>query len=264
MGFASTEYIHTFVEAKKLVYEDRALYYADPDFSKTPINYLISKEYAKKRRQLINPKKAAKKVTAGDLPLENGDTIYLTVADKDGNMVSLIQSNYGDMGAGLTPPKLGFSFQNRGQLFSLKEGHPNVYAPNKRPFHTIIPAFVTKDDKPWLSFGLMGGSMQPQGHAQIIVNLVDFEMNLQEAGDAARIRHTGSSQPTDEIMRDGGKLYLETSIGNDTRNQLKEMGHNLPNDTHVYGGYQAIMYDSSKEIYIGASDPRKDGQASGY
>tara|TARA_B100001142_G_scaffold330288_1_gene397669 strand:+ start:3982 stop:5676 length:1695 start_codon:yes stop_codon:yes gene_type:complete len=264
MGFASKEYIHTFVEAKKLVYEDRAAYYADPDFSNTPINYLISKEYAKKRRQLIDPKKAAKSITAGDLPLENGDTIYLTVADKDGNMVSLIQSNYGDMGAGLTPPNLGFSFQNRGQLFSLKEGHPNVYAPNKRPFHTIIPAFVTKDNKPYLSFGLMGGSMQPQGHAQIIVNLVDFGMNLQEAGDAARIRHSGSSQPTDEIMKDGGKLYLETSINNDIRNQLKEMGHNLPNDTHVYGGYQAIMYDSSKEVYVGASDPRKDGQASGY
>ena len=264
MGFASKEYIHTFVEAKKLVYEDRAAYYADPDFSNTPISYLISKEYAEKRRQLINSKKAAKTLTAGDLPLENGDTIYLTVADKDGNMVSLIQSNYGDMGAGLTPPNLGFSFQNRGQLFSLKEDHPNVYAPSKRPFHTIIPAFVTKNDKPWLSFGLMGGSMQPQGHAQIIVNLIDFGMNVQEAGDAARIRHTGSSQPTDETMKDGGKLYLETSIGNDIRNRLKEMGHNLPNDTHVYGGYQAIMYDEVNNIYIGASDPRKDGQAGGY
>ena len=264
MGFASKEYIHTFVEAKKLVYEDRAAYYADPDFSNTPISYLISKDYAEKRRQLINSKKAAKTLTAGDLPLENGDTIYLTVADKDGNMVSLIQSNYGDMGAGLTPPNLGFSFQNRGQLFSLKEDHPNVYAPSKRPFHTIIPAFVMKNDKPWLSFGLMGGSMQPQGHAQIIVNLIDFGMNVQEAGDAARIRHTGSSQPTDETMKDGGKLYLETSIGNDIRNRLKEMGHNLPNDTHVYGGYQAIMYDSNRKVYIGASDPRKDGQASGY
>ena len=264
MGFASKEYIHTFVEAKKLVYEDRAAYYADPDFSNTPISYLISKEYAEKRRQLINSKKAAKTVTAGDLPLENGDTIYLTVADKDGNMVSLIQSNYGDMGAGLTPPNLGFSFQNRGQLFSLKEGHPNVYAPNKRPFHTIIPAFVTKNDKPWLSFGLMGGSMQPQGHAQIIVNLIDFGMNVQEAGDAARIRHTGSSQPTDQVIKDGGILYLEASINNKVRDQLKEMGHNLPNDTHVYGGYQAIMYDQVNNIYIGASDPRKDGQAGGY
>ena len=264
MGFASKEYIHTFVEAKKLVYEDRAAYYADPDFSNTPISYLISKDYAEKRRQLIDSKKAAKTLTAGDLPLENGDTIYLTVADKDGNMVSLIQSNYGDMGAGLTPPELGFSFQNRGQLFSLKEGHPNVYAPNKRPFHTIIPAFVTKDGEPWLSFGLMGGSMQPQGHAQIIVNLVDFGMNVQEAGDAARIRHTGSSQPTDQSMKDGGKLYLETSINNQIRSQLKAMGHNVSENTHVYGGYQAIMYDTENNVYFGASDARKDGQASGY
>ena len=264
MGFASAEYIHTLVEAKKLVYEDRALYYADPEFSQIPIEYLISKDYANERRQLINDKKAAVNVTAGDLPLENGDTIYLTVADKDGNMVSLIQSNYGDMGAGLTPPELGFSFQNRGQLFSLKEGHPNVYAPNKRPFHTIIPAFVTKDGEPWLSFGLMGGSMQPQGHAQIIVNLVDFGMNVQEAGDAARIRHAGSSQPTDQSMKDGGKLYLETSINNQIRSQLKAMGHNVSENTHVYGGYQAIMYDTKNDVYFGASDPRKDGQASGY
>ena len=264
MGFASSEYIHTFVEAKKLVYEDRAKYYADPDFTNIPIDYLISRDYADKRRKLIDPNLAAKTVTAGDLPLENGDTIYLTVADKDGNMVSLIQSNYGDMGAGLTPPNLGFSFQNRGQLFSLKDDHPNVYAPNKRPFHTIIPAFVTKDDKPWLSFGLMGGSMQPQGHAQIIINIVDFGMNTQEAGDAARIRHTGSSQPTDQIIKDGGTLYLESSINNEIRNQLKEMGHNVSQNVNVYGGYQAIMYDEKNEIYYGASDPRKDGQAIGY
>ena len=264
MGFASSEYIHTFVEAKKLVYEDRAKYYADPDFTNIPIDYLISRDYADKRRKLIDPNLAAKTVTAGDLPLENGDTLYLTVAEKDGNMVSLIQSNYGDMGAGLTPTNLGFSFQNRGQLFSLKDDHPNVYAPNKRPFHTIIPAFVTKDDKPWLSFGLMGGSMQPQGHAQIIINIVDFEMNTQEAGDAARIRHTGSSQPTDQIIKDGGTLYLESSINNEIRNQLKEMGHNVSQNINVYGGYQAIMYDEKNEIYYGASDPRKDGQAIGY
>ena len=264
MGYASTEYIHTFVEAKKIVYEDRARYYADPEFSNIPINYLISKEYADKRRELINSNKAATTVTAGDLPLENGDTIYLTVADKQGNMVSLIQSNYGDMGAGLTPENLGFSFQNRGQLFSLEEGHPNVYAPNKRPFHTIIPAFVTKDNKPWLSFGLMGGSMQPQGHAQIIVNIIDFGMNIQEAGDASRIRHTGSSQPTDQSMSDGGKLYLESSIDKETRNKLIEKGHNIATDSHVYGGYQAIMWDDTKEVYYGASDPRKDGQAAGY
>jgi len=264
MGFASSEYIHTFVEAKKLVYEDRARYYADPDYSKIPIDYLNSSQYANERRQLIDPNLAAKTVTAGDIPLENGDTIYLTVADKDGNMISLIQSNYGDMGAGLTPPNLGFSFQNRGQLFSLKDHHPNIYAPNKRPFHTIIPAFVTKNGDPWLSFGLMGGSMQPQGHAQIIINIVDFDMNVQEAGDAARIRHTGSSQPTDHEMVDGGKLYLESSIGKKIREDLILKGHNVATDRHVYGGYQAIMYDSYNEIYIGGSDPRKDGQAAGY
>ena len=223
-----------------------------------------SSQYADERRQLIDPDSAARSVTAGDLPLENGDTIYLTVADKARNMVSLIQSNYGDMGAGLPPPNLGFSFQNRGQLFSLKDNHPNIYAPNKRPFHTIIPAFVTKNDVPWVSFGLMGGSMQPQGHAQIIINLVDFGMNVQEAGDAARIRHAGSSQPTDYRMHDGGELYLESSIKSDIRDELKAKGHNVATERHVYGGYQAIMFDSKNKTYLGGSDPRKDGQASGY
>ena len=264
MGFASAEYIHTFVEAKKIVYEDRAKYYADPDFSDIPIEILITKEYAKKRRSLIDPNLASKEFLPGDIKLENDDTVYLTVADKEGNMVSLIQSNYGDMGAGLTSDELGFSFQNRGQLFSLMTGHPNVYAPNKRPFHTIIPAFVTKDDKPWLSFGLMGGSMQPQGHAQILINMIDFGMNLQEAGDAARIRHVGSSQPTDQKMNNGGRLYLETSINETTREKLRKLGHNVATDTNVYGGYQAIMWDKVNGVYYGASDPRKDGQAAGY
>ena len=264
MGFASAEYIHTFVEAKKIVYEDRAKYYADPDFSDIPIEILITKEYAKKRRSLIDPNLASKEFLPGDIKLENDDTVYLTVADKEGNMVSLIQSNYGDMGAGLTSDELGFSFQNRGQLFSLMTGHPNVYAPNKRPFPTIIPAFVTKDDKPWLSFGLMGGSMQPQGHAQILINMIDFGMNLQEAGDAARIRHVGSSQPTDQKMNNGGRLYLETSINETTREKLRKLGHNVATDTNVYGGYQAIMWDKVNGVYYGASDPRKDGQAAGY
>ena len=256
MGFASAEYIHTFVEAKKIVYEDRAKYYADPDFSDIPIEILITKEYAKKRRSLIDPNLASKEFLPGDIKLENDDTVYLTVADKEGNMVSLIQSNYGDMGAGLTSDELGFSFQNRGQLFSLMTVHPNVYAPNKRPFHTIIPAFVTKDDKPWLSFGLMGGSMQPQGHAQILINMIDFGMNLQEAGDAARIRHVGSSQPTDQKMNNGGRLYLETSINETTREKLRKLGHNVATDINVYGGYQAIMWDKVNGVYYGASDPR--------
>jgi gamma-glutamyltranspeptidase/glutathione hydrolase len=264
MNFASAEYIHTFVEAKKIVYEDRAKYYADPKYSDISTDILITKEYAEKRRNLINTNIAAKEFLPGDIKLENDDTIYLTVADREGNMVSLIQSNYGDMGAGLTSEEFGFSFQNRGQLFSLNAGHPNVYAPNKRPFHTIIPAFVTKDNKPWLSFGLMGGSMQPQGHAQILINMIDFGMNLQEAGDAARIRHVGSSQPTDTKMNDGGKLYLESSIDYSTREKLRKIGHNIATDTNVYGGYQAIMWDEEHKVYYGASDPRKDGQAAGY
>ena len=264
MSFASTEYIHTFVEAKKIVYEDLAKYYADTDFSSVPISTLISKEYAKKRRNLINPNKAAKIYPPGDIVLENGDTIYLTVADKSGNIVSLIQSNYGDMGSGMTPDDLGFSLQNRGVLFSLDEKHANVFEPGKRPFHTIIPAFVKKDGKPWLSFGVMGGSMQPQGHAQILVNMIDFGMNLQEAGDAARIRHMGSSQPTDQKMTDGGVLYLESSIGENVRDELIELGHNIAQESTLYGGYQAIMWDEIEGVYYGASESRKDGQAAGY
>ena len=264
MGFGSAEYLHTLIETKKIAYEDRAVYYADSDFYNAPIEQLISKEYAGKRRALISAEKAAEFYPAGDAVLEHGDTIYLTVADSNGNMVSLIQSNYGDLGSGMTPPELGFQLQNRGQLFSLKEGHANIYEPGKRPFHTIIPAFVMKEDKPWLSFGLMGGSMQPQGHAQIIVNLIDFDMNLQEAGDAARMRHVGSSQPTDQRMVDGGMVYLESGIASSVRSELKKMGHSIADGTISMGGYQAIRFDELKGIYFGASESRKDGQAAGY
>ncbi len=264
MGYGSVEYLHTLIETKKLAYEDRAKYYADPDFYNFPVNWLVSKEYAEERRALIDPDRAADSYPAGDAQLEHGDTIYLTVADADGNMVSLIQSNYGDLGSGMTPEELGFQLQNRGQLFSLEEGHANVYEPGKRPFHTIIPAFVTKDGKPWLSFGVMGGSMQPQAHAQIIVNLVDFDMNLQEAGDAARMRHSGSSQPTDEKMTDGGRVYLESGIGDDVRDALKAMGHNVADGRTAMGGYQAIIRDPLTGVYFGASESRKDGQAAGY
>ena len=263
MGFGSADYLHVLIEAKKLAYEDRAQYYADPDFYEPPIARLISKDYAAERRALIDPGKAAPTYTAGDM-LNDGDTIYLTVADKDGNMVSFIQSNYGDIGSGMTPGELGFALQNRGALFSLKDGHPNVYEPGKRPFHTIIPAFVMKDGKPWLSFGVMGGSMQPQAHAQIVVNLVDFGMNLQEAGDAARIRHTGSSQPTDEVMTDGGSVYLESGYSDEVRETLKKMGHHVATERTDYGGYQAILRDDEQGVYYGASESRKDGQAAGY
>ena len=264
MGFGSAQYLHTLIESKKVAYEDRAKYYADPDFYNAPIDMLLSREYAAKRRQLISDDKAATTYPPGDAKLETGDTIYLTVADSDGNMISLIQSNYGDLGSGMTPEELGFQLQNRGQLFSLEDGHANIYEPGKRPFHTIIPAFVMKDGKPWLSFGVMGGSMQPQAHAQILINLIDFDMNLQEAGDAARMRHSGSSQPTDEVMTDGGTVYLESGIPESVREELKAMGHNIATWRIAYGGYQAILRNDVQGVYYGASESRKDGQAAGY
>ena len=261
MGFGSPEYVHQFVEAKKLAFEDRAKYYADPVFNKLPVEQLISKEYAKERMKLIGDH-ASNSYNAGKL--EQGNTIYLTVADKYGNMVSLIQSNYRGMGSGMVPPELGFMLQDRGELFSLEEGHYNVIEPNKRPFHTIIPAFITKDGKPWISFGVMGGAMQPQGHAQIVVNLVDFGMNLQEAGDAPRIQHTGSSEPTGEKMTDGGQVLLESSFDYDCIKALMKKGHNVGYSLGSYGGYQAIMWDEKNKVYYGASESRKDGQAAGY
>jgi len=262
MGFGSTDYIHHFVEAKKLAFEDRAKYYADPAFNEIPIEQLISREYAADRRKLINPNRAARRYDAGEL--EQGNTIYMTVADKDGNMVSLIQSNYRGLGSGMVPDKLGFMLQDRGELFTLEEGHFNCYEPGKRPFHTIIPAFVTKDGKPWISFGVMGGSMQPQGHAQIIVNLIDFGMNLQEAGDAPRIRHGGSSQPTGEKMTNGGTVYLESGIDPEVIRELMKKGHTIEWTVGGFGGYQAIMWDPVNKVYYGASESRKDGQAAGY
>ncbi len=264
MGFGSAQYLHTLIESKKVAYEDRAKYYADPDFYHAPIEMLLSREYAAERRQLISDDKAATTYPPGDAKLETGDTIYLTVADADGNMISLIQSNYGDLGSGMTPEELGFQLQNRGQLFSLEDGHANIYEPGKRPFHTIIPAFVMKDGKPWLSFGVMGGSMQPQAHAQILINLIDFDMNLQEAGDAARMRHSGSSQPTDEVMTDGGTVYLESGIPESVREELRAMGHNIATARIAYGGYQAILRNDVQGVYYGASESRKDGQAAGY
>ena len=262
MGFGSAEYIHLFTEAKKLAFEDRARYYADMAFADVPVKQLISKEYSKERAKLINLNRAANRYDAGK---PNGpSTIYLTVADKEGNMISLIQSNYRGMGSGMTPDKLGFVLQDRGEMFSLKEGHPNVFEPGKRPFHTIIPAFITKDGKPWVSFGVMGGAMQPQGHAQIVINLIDFGMNLQEAGDAPRIQHEGSSEPTDEVMTTGGTLYLESGIDYLQIRKLVQMGHKVGWDVGGYGGYQAIMWDNVNKVYFGASESRKDGQAAGY
>jgi len=264
MGFGSRDYVHCFVEAKKLAFEDRAKFYADPAFNKIPVAELISKQYAAERRKLIDPNHAARRYDAGNPALNEGDTIYLTVADKDGNMVSLIQSNYLGIGSGLVPDGLGFSFQDRGALFTLEEGHFNTYAPHKRPFHTIIPAFITKDGEPFMSFGVMGGATQPQGHVQIVVNIVDFGTDVQEAGDAPRIVHFGSSQPTGTTMTDGGTVYLETGFPYETVRELVKMGHKVQYTVGNFGGYQAIRYDAKTKVYFGASESRKDGQAAGY
>ena len=264
MGFGSRDYVHCFVEAKKLAFEDRAKFYADPAFNDIPVAELISKQYASERRKLIDPNRAARRYDAGNPALNEGDTIYLTVADKDGNMVSLIQSNYLGIGSGLVPDGLGFSFQDRGALFTLEEGHFNTYAPHKRPFHTIIPAFITKDGEPFMSFGVMGGATQPQGHVQIVVNIIDFGMDVQEAGDAPRIVHFGSSQPTGATMTDSGTVYLETGFPYETIRELVKMGHTVQYTVGNFGGYQAIRYDAKRHVYFGASESRKDGQAAGY
>ena len=258
--FGSDQHIHLFVEAKKLAFEDRAKYYADMDFVDVPVERLISKEYGKERQALISER--ARKYEAGQISA--GETIYLTTADKDGNMVSFIQSNYRGMGSGMVPPELGFMLQDRGELFSLKEGQANTYEPGKRPFHTIIPAFVTKDGKPFMSFGVMGGDFQPQGHCQIIMNMIDYGMNLQEAGDAPRIDHTGSSTPTGKAANGKGKIRLESGFDYETIRQLMARGHEVGFGLGIYGGYQAILYDEEKGVYFGASESRKDGHAAGY
>jgi len=262
MGFGSADYVHVFTEAKKVAFEDRAKFYTDQAFNDVPVSQLISKKYSADRRKLISMEKAAKVYDAGKI--EAGNTIYLTVADKYGNMVSLIQSNYRGMGSGMCPNGLGFVLQDRGEMFSLQEGHNNVYAPGKRPFHTIIPAFITKNGKPWISFGVMGGDMQPQGHAQIVVNLIDFKMNLQEAGDAPRIHHVGSSEPTGQQMTDGGILLLESGFRTEVIQNLLRRGHTIQWDLGGYGGYQAIMWDEKNKVWYGASESRKDGMAAGY
>jgi gamma-glutamyltranspeptidase/glutathione hydrolase len=263
-GRNSPDTLHAMIEAKKLAWADRAKYYADPDFAKIPLAQLISKQYAADRRKLIDPMHAAKTVAAGNL--DHGDTIYMCTADDEGNMVSLIQSNYRGMGSGIVVPGLGFMFQDRGELFSMQPGHANVYAPGKRPFHTIIPGFVMKDGKPWEAFGVMGGGMQPQGHVQVLTNQIDFGLNVQEAGDASRWQHEGDNEPTDEKMTTGGYVELESGIPYETARELMKRGHSVRYDLGGYGGYQAIkleMHDGQR-VYVGASESRKDGQAAGY
>ena len=259
--FGSARHIHLFVEAKKLAFEDRAKYYADMDFAEVPVDWLISKEYADERRKLIDDNRAGTFLPGEQM---DGGTIYLTTADQNGNMVSLIQSNYRGLGSGMVPPGLGFMLQNRGELFNFNEGHANVYAPGKRPFHTIIPAFVTKDGNPFMAFGVMGGDFQPMGHVQILMNMIDFGMNLQEAGDAPRISHSGSSDPIGLPAKGRGEVELESGFDYKTIRELMQMGHKVTFLNGGFGGYQAIMYNIDRKIYFGASESRKDGQAAGY
>jgi gamma-glutamyltranspeptidase/glutathione hydrolase len=266
MGRNSPETLHTMIEAKKLAWADRAKFYADPAFAKIPLKELLSKSYAAGRRKLIDPDHAAKTTAPGNPALGQGDTIYLCTADDEGNMVSLIQSNYRGMGSGIVVPGLGFMFQDRGELFSMEPGHANVYAPGKRPFHTIIPGFVMKDGRPWEAFGVMGGGMQPQGHVQVLTNQIDFSLNLQEAGDASRWQHEGDNEPTGERMEKGGFVELESGIPYETARELMKRGHDVRYNVGGYGGYQAIrveMHDGER-VYLGASESRKDGMAAGY
>jgi len=264
MGRGSADFWHVLIEAKKLAYEDRARFYADPDFSAAPLKQLLSKSYAAERRKLLKMDRAARQLPAGEPP-ERGDTTYLSTADAGGMMVSLIQSNYWSFGSGLVPDGLGFALQNRGLLFNFEKGHANVYVPGKRPFHTIIPAFVLKNGEPVFSFGVMGGFVQPQGHVQILVNLIDFGMNVQEAGDAARFVHSGSSQPTGERMVDGGTVEIEIGVPTEVVEALRARGHKVVQDERLYvGGYQGIWRDPANGVYHGASEMRFDGAAMGY
>jgi gamma-glutamyltranspeptidase/glutathione hydrolase len=264
MGAGSADTLTAMLEAKRLAYEDLAKFYADPAFVKVPMKALISDRYADARRKLIHLDHANPAIGPGEPKLHDGDTIYLTTADKDGMMVSLIQSNYRGMGSGLVADDLGFMFQDRGELYSLNPKDANVYAPGKRPFQTIIPAFVMKDGKPFLSFGLMGGDMQPQGHVQVLTDIIDFGMNVQEAGDAARWRHFGNAEPTGEPSQGIGTVEMESGFAPAVKTELEKRGYKIVPGTGGFGGYQAIMWDAKNHVYWGASEMRKDGQAIGY
>ena len=266
MGRGSADFWHVMVEAKKVAYADRARFYADPAFARLPLERLLSKEYARERAKKIDLKRASREDPPDEeLVLNRKETTYLAAADASGLMVSLIQSNYTGFGSGYAVPTLGIGIHNRGGLFSLKKGHPNVLEPGKRPFQTIIPAFLTKDGQPLMAFGLMGGDMQPQGHVQVVVNLVDFGMNLQEAGDAIRFHHTGSSEPTGTVMKDGGTLYLEEGLPNPLLEELMRRGHRVGRESvGAYGGYQAVGRDPATGFLLGATEMRKDGAAAGF
>jgi gamma-glutamyltranspeptidase/glutathione hydrolase len=268
MGFQSVASIHAQVEAKRLAYEDRARYYADPHFAKIPIDWLGSKQYAAERAKLIDLGKILTPIHPGEAP-SHGDTTYFTVSDANGMMVSMIQSNFRGMGSGLVADGLGFMFQDRGQLFSLQDGHPNIYQPGKRPFQTIIPGFAVKDGRPWMSFGVMGGDMQPQGQSQIIINRVDYGLDIQAAGDSPRWHHEGSSQSMGEDspgLDPKGKLLLESGIPMTTRLALAEMGWPIGAPDGGFGRYECIEARSSgaTRVYAAASEMRADGMALAY
>ncbi len=265
LGHNSAAYLHLFVEAKKLAYADRARFYADPEMAKVPVAQLTSKEYAARQRPRIDLGRAAQVAPPGDpYAIAADETIYLTVVDKDRNAVSFIQSNFGAWGSKEVPDHLGFVLQNRGQSFSMDPAHPNFVRPHKRPFHTIIPGFVTRDGKPLFSFGVMGGDMQPQGQVQVLCNVIDFGMNVQEAGDAARCRHHGSPSPMGGEMTTGGEVALESGIGPEVRAALAAMGHKVIADVGGFGGYQGILIDPDTGVLHGATEARKDGCAAGY
>ncbi|MDE2133897.1 MAG: gamma-glutamyltransferase [Alphaproteobacteria bacterium] len=264
MGAGSADALTAMLEAKRLAFEDLAKWYADPKFAKIPMKGLLSEGYADERRKLIDLAHANPNIGPGDPRLHDGDTIYLTTADKNGMMVSLIQSNYRGMGSGLVADGLGFMFQDRGELYSLDPNAANVYAPGKRPFHTIIPAFVMKDGQPFMSFGLMGGDMQPQGHVQVLTDIIDFGMNVQEAGDAARWRHYGNAEPTGEPSQGIGTVEMESGFSPEVKAELAKRGYKIVGGTGNFGGYQAIMFDAKNHVYWGASEMRKDGGAAGY
>jgi gamma-glutamyltranspeptidase/glutathione hydrolase len=264
MGHNTAATLHLMVEVKKIVYEDRARWYADPAFAPAPLERLLSKAYARERAKLFDPARAATRIPAGDADLRTGDTTYLTVVDAERNCVSLIQSNYRGFGSGVVPERGGFCLQDRGNLFTLDPAHPNAYAPGKRPFHTIIPAFVTRDGEPVFSYGVMGGDVQPQGHVQVLVNIVDFGMNVQEAGDAARFHHEGSSEPTGEVMQTGGVLHLESDVPAEVVRELTLKGHRVTESFGSFGGYQGIWIDHARGVLLGATESRKDGAAIGW
>jgi gamma-glutamyltranspeptidase/glutathione hydrolase len=264
-GPVSADYWHLLVEAKKLAFADRAKFYTDPLFSKVPVKELVSKEYAAARGKLIDFKRALTDIPAGDPKLGKADTIYLCAVDKDRNCVSLIQSNYFGFGSGLAPADLGFVIQNRGCLFCLDEAHANKLEPGKRPFHTIIPAMATKGGKPWFTFGVMGGDMQPQGHVQVLVNLIDFGMNVQQAGEAPRVEHVGSATPTGRPGHPGGGVIrAEPGIPEDVVRELARRGHQVERVRVNGGGYQGILIDPATGVLHGGSEARKDGAAVGY